>query len=67
MAQKENQPDKLEKRKRFEKKCKVMQKKEEDLNREIVKTIKPKIKKRSNKNWTRAYEDGLIEDEYDYL
>lgn len=61
-ASKENQPDKLEKIKRFEKEKKVMQKKQEGIKK--IKTIKVSSKpKKRIKNWIKAYEDGMFEDD----
>jgi hypothetical protein len=63
------QPDKLEKIKRFEKEKKAMQKKQEGVNRtgaKVAKTTASKPK-RTGKNWTRVYEDGMYDtDDYDY-
>ncbi|TCT16715.1 hypothetical protein EDC18_10110 [Natranaerovirga pectinivora] len=66
-AIKETQPDKLEKIKRFEKEKKAMQKKQEGAtSRNIAKTAAKNgsKQKRNNKNWTKVYEDDLV-DEYD--
>ena len=67
-AQKETQPDKLEKIKRFEKERKAMQKKEEGIEHfSNIKPAKTKPKKRGGTNWTRIYENGLFdEDEFEY-
>ncbi|TCK97735.1 hypothetical protein EDC19_0137 [Natranaerovirga hydrolytica] len=65
-AIKENQPDKFEKIKRFEKEKKALRKKIEGIDKNNSKLNNKSIQKpkRQNKDWTRFYEDGLM-DEYD--
>lgn len=67
--EKEQQPDKLETIKRLEKEKKVMQKKSEEINRQVEKPIKPPVKQRRTNNidWTKGYANGLYgDDDEDY-
>ena len=64
---KEQQPEKLETIKRFEREKKIMQKK--NSIEELEKDKRPQLKKRRMEhiNWTKSYEDGLYDPEEDYF